>query len=379
MSFLHAGRWWSLPLIGVILTLGWATKIYAQEPIDENQPCLACHSNPDIVLEFSNGDSRFSHVSGATYNASVHGQEEMTCGGCHPDHQDYPHPEISAETSRDYTLQLNQTCLECHPDQAERVADSVHAQAMTEGNTDAAVCADCHGAHNTRSLHEARVAIATTCRQCHASVYDEYATSAHGKALTEEENTDVPSCIDCHGVHNVAEPHTTQFRLKSPDLCGSCHADETLMSQYNISTEVFQTYVADFHGTTVTLFEKQSPDAATNKAVCYDCHGVHAILPMDDPNAIAQNKENLLETCKKCHPDATTNFPDSWTSHHQPTFEKQPLVAAINMFYWIVIPATIGFMGIVVMSDAGRRIVGRVRRKSPATVKPDHSTPEDEA
>lgn len=373
-------RWVRLPLISLLLTLLWVSGIHAQEPTAENEQCLTCHSNPDIVLTFANGDSRFAHVSGTAYTNSVHGQEEMTCGGCHPEHQNYPHPGITTQSSRDYTFELNQTCLECHPDQADRVQDSVHAQAMSEGNTDAAVCVDCHGAHNTLSLHEARVAIAATCRQCHATIYDEYSRSAHGTALAEEENTDVPTCIDCHGVHNVAEPHTVQFRLASPDLCGSCHSDESLMSQYDISTDVFQTYVADFHGTTVTLFEKQSPDAPTNKAVCYDCHGVHAILPMDDPDAIAHNKENLLETCKKCHPDATSNFPDSWASHHQPTFQEQPLVAAVNMFYWIVIPATIGFMGIVVVSDAGRRLFGRKSTKqSPSAEEDTSSATEDKA
>ena len=213
-------------------------------------------------------------------------------------------------------------------------------------------------------MHNARVEIATTCRQCHAQIYDEFASSIHGAALVEEQNTDVPTCVDCHGVHNIDNPHTAEFRLESPALCGDCHADEALMSKYDISTDVFETYVADFHGSTVTLFEKQSPDAATNKAVCYDCHGVHAILPMDDPEAIASSKENLLKTCQKCHPDATTNFPDSWTSHFQPTFEKQPLVAAINLFYLLVIPATIGGMAMFVMTDAGRRLLGRGQHRT---------------
>ena len=39
----------------------------------------------------------------------------------------------------------------------------------------------------------------------------------------------------------------------SPELCASCHADEELMAPYDISTDVFETYVDDFHGTTVIL------------------------------------------------------------------------------------------------------------------------------
>ena len=73
--------------------------VSAQEPIEENEQCLTCHNNPDIEIEFSDGSSRYGHVSGSTYNASVHGQEGMTCGGCHPDHQEYPHPEVTAAKS----------------------------------------------------------------------------------------------------------------------------------------------------------------------------------------------------------------------------------------------------------------------------------------
>ena len=79
----------------------------------------------------------------------------------------------------------------------------------------------------------------------------------------------MPTCIDCHGVHNIGDPTTAEFRLKSPEMCAKCHTDPAIMDKYGISTQVLNTYVADFHGTTVTLFEKQSPDAETNKPVCY--------------------------------------------------------------------------------------------------------------
>lgn len=377
MRITHTGHRWQIIIFSFLLTALWVSSqlpALAQAPIKENEQCLTCHSNPDLVVEFPDGSTASGHIRSVAYSQSVHGQEAMTCSGCHPNHQEYPHPAISATNSREFTLQLNETCFECHPDQADKVQDSVHAQAMADGNENAAVCVDCHTAHTTLSLHEARREIAATCRQCHATIYDEYATSIHGKALFEEHNTDVPTCIDCHGVHNVEDPHTAQFRLRSPSLCGSCHADEALMSKYDIPTDVFETYVADFHGTTVTLFEKQTPDAATNKAVCYDCHGVHAILPMSDPNAIANSKENLLKTCQKCHPDATTNFPDSWASHYQPTFEKQPLVATINLFYLIVIPATVGFMAVFVLSDAGRRVLTRRNHTAEAS----QPTPNDD-
>jgi nitrate/TMAO reductase-like tetraheme cytochrome c subunit len=353
--------WWKISLTALLFGLVWLTvtlPAQAQEPIEENQDCLTCHSNPDLVIEFEDGSTISGHINGGIYDTSVHGQEAMTCGGCHPNHQAYPHPKLSVTDSRSFTLELNDTCLDCHPNEADWVQDSNHAVAMEAGHPEAAVCVDCHGAHDTLPLHTARVEIAATCRQCHSMIYDEYGTSAHGHALHDEGNTDVPTCVDCHGVHTMEDPHTIGFRLNSPLLCANCHADEALMAKYDISTDVFDTYVADFHGSTVTLFEKLSPDAETNKAVCYDCHGVHAIRAVDDPEA-AVIKENLLKTCQKCHPDATANFPDSWTSHYPPTFERQPLVSIVNLFYLLFIPGMIGFMGLFVVTDAGRKLIGR--------------------
>ena len=363
MNYLQDHKYKGIIFISLMMGLFWivtTTPALAQSPVSEaNAQCLTCHSSPDLTVQFDDGSTASGHISGTAYDASVHGQQEMTCAGCHPNHETFPHPAVTAGNSRAYALEQNETCLTCHPDQAERVQDSMHAQALAEGNTQAAVCVDCHGAHDTVSLRAARVRIATTCRKCHAGIYDDYNQSIHGKALREENNLDVPTCVDCHGVHNIADPTTNQFRINSPNLCGQCHANEALMAKYNISTDVFETYVADFHGTTITLFEKESPDAPTNKAVCYDCHGVHDIHSMNDPESIAASKENLLQTCRKCHPDATINFPDSWASHFEPTFDKQPLVATVNMFYAILIPGLIGFMAFFVVTDAGRKVFGK--------------------
>jgi hypothetical protein len=134
------------------------------------------------------------------------------------------------------------------------------------------------------------------------------------------------------------------------------------MTKYGISTNVLNTYVADFHGTTVTLFEKQSPDAPTNKPVCYDCHGVHDISRVTDPKSGIDMQQNLLVRCKECHPDATNNFPSAWMSHYIPSPEHYSLVYYVNLFYKFFIPLVLGGMGALVALDVGHTIYVKTRR-----------------
>jgi hypothetical protein len=114
--------------------------------------------------------------------------------------------------------------------------------------------------------------------------------------------------------------------------------------------------VSDFHGTTVNLFEKQSPDAPTNKPVCYDCHGVHDISRVDDPHSGIEMQENLLVRCQKCHPDASANFPDAWMSHYIPSASNYALVYYVNLFYKFFIPIVLGGMLALVGLDVGHTV-----------------------
>jgi hypothetical protein len=208
-------------------------------------------------------------------------------------------------------------------------------------------------------LATAKLHIPQTCAKCHNGIYETYKHSVHGAALTDSGNQHVPTCIDCHGVHNIQDPTTTKFRNDTPQLCAKCHANETLMRAYGLSTNVLNTYVSDFHGTTVTLFEKTSPDQPTNKPVCTDCHGIHDISKVDDPQTGIALRNNLLVKCQRCHPDATANFPDAWMSHYVASPDKFPLVYYVNLFYQFLIPGVLGGMGVFVVSDFIRRLIER--------------------
>jgi predicted CXXCH cytochrome family protein len=339
---------------------GTESRVVVGAAQSDNTTCIGCHSTPGLSTTLANGEVLPLTMDPAVYAASVHGSQ--TCTSCHTNISGYPHPKVTAGSRREFQMERYTQCKTCHPDQYMATLDSNHARALAGGDRQAAICTDCHGAHNVTPPDEPRQKISTTCQKCHSTISDQYVHSVHGKALAESSNPDVPTCTDCHGSHSQEDPTTVAFRLKSPDMCGKCHADKVLMEKYGLSTDVFNTYVADFHGTTVQMFERQHPDQPTNKAVCTDCHGVHDIHQVSsaDPTVV---KENLLVTCQKCHPNATANFPDSWVGHFVPSREHFPLVYYVNLFYAIFVPAVIGGMALFVALDAGRRILNRFRRR----------------
>jgi predicted CXXCH cytochrome family protein len=323
-------------------------------------------------LSLPTGETVSLHVNPEDIVHSVHGEREiqgvqyttLQCTACHRDQQRYgfPHPELSAPTRRELTLQMESICQECHEEIYQHQRDSVHAAAIARGVEEAATCFDCHGNHAIQVPNEPRERISQTCGQCHSTINEEYTQSVHGAALLGEHNPDVAVCTDCHGVHNIPDPTTAAFRVQSPDLCADCHADQAKMAKYGISTDVFETYVADFHGTTVELFEKQTPWQETNKAVCYDCHGIHNILPADDEHSQVI-RQNLVTTCRQCHPDATENFPDAWTSHFRPSLQHNPLIYLVDLFYTILIPTVVGGFLLFIGTDVYRSLWDRIRSR----------------
>lgn len=340
----------------------------------DNSSCLFCHSDPELNVELGSGELLPLTIDPGAFDLSTHGSSGLTCVTCHSDIETFPHPERTAESIREFKLDYYTICKQCHEEQFNLTLDSVHQKAIAGGNNNAAVCTDCHNPHTQQKLTNAntgelldyaRLHIPQTCAQCHSAIYDQYRESVHGKALTEQGNLDVPTCIDCHGVHNIQSATTASFRNSTPFLCAECHTNNALMHKYGLSTEVLNTYVADFHGTTVVLFDKNFPDQPTNKPVCTDCHGVHDIARADDPNKGLQTRENLLARCQQCHPGATANFPDSWMSHYIPSAEKYPIVYYVNLFYKYFIPAVLGPMVLLVVMDFGRATINRFKKRKP--------------
>ncbi len=315
--------------------------------------CLECHGQTEMYLPLPSGEQVDLHVDRILYRSSVHGRLGYACVQCHTDITEFPHREINYETARELTIEMSKACGSCHETELEEYSEGEHALFLEEGNENAAVCADCHGSHTTEQFSASRTAIPKACKQCHYEIYDTYAGSVHGDALFLEFNADVPTCVDCHNHHGNEGPAVKGFHLFSPQVCLKCHEDEQLMAKYNINPNVSETYFADFHGTTVRIFERVAPDQETNKPVCIDCHGVHNIKSPDNVDSTVF-KQNLLGTCQRCHGDATENFDESWMNHYVPDPENYTIVFIVDLFYKIFIPGTLGLMAIFVVTDFWR-------------------------
>ena len=330
----------------------------AASPPDEGEKaCLVCHASGGFVLTFSGGEKLNLDLDQERYLDSVHGGK-LTCTDCHRGYGSPPHGPVLSTSRRDYASDDYEICTRCHFTNYTRTLDSIHYKVLEAGNPKSALCTDCHSAHYVTSPSESRASIPQTCAQCHDTVYRAYQGSVHGAALVKGDNQDVPVCTDCHGVHNIYDPRTAAFHLTIPALCDRCHGDEKLMSRYGLSTAVVRTYLHDFHGVTTTLLAEQSSLAYTKQPVCTDCHGIHDIARTDDPDSPVI-RQNLLKTCRQCHPDATENFPAAWLSHYEPSLRRAPLVWLVDVFYKIFIPFMVGGMIMNVLVDLYRVVSGR--------------------
>ncbi len=319
--------------------------------------CTSCHSQPELSMTITSGESLSLFVDPEVFAASIHGGK-LLCADCHTSITGYPHPTREIPSLRDYNITRYEVCKRCHFDNYTKTLDSVHYDKLTKGDIGTPLCTDCHGAHDVTLPSQPRTKISQTCSECHQTIYDKYVNSVHGKALIAENNYDVPVCTDCHLSHTIEDPRTAVFRLESVQLCSNCHSNEKLMQKYGISTQVVKTYLQDFHGASVALLAKKSENIWPEEAVCTDCHGVHDIEKVDDPDS-AVIKTNLVNTCRSCHPDATTNFPGAWLSHYEPSADEAQLVFYVRWFYRVLIPFIVVGLLVHILVDIWRVITNR--------------------
>ncbi|MBN1319065.1 MAG: cytochrome c3 family protein, partial [Anaerolineales bacterium] len=136
--------------------------------------------------------------------------------------------------------------------------------------------------------------------------YGDWQDSVHGAAFLAGD-PNAPNCTGCHNDPAGDEFLTAAGRLEIPERCASCHADEEKMNSYRLSADVYDTYLADFHGTTIAFYRSQKEAEWRYEAVCSDCHENHAVFNQDDPRSTV-SASNLPSTCRQCHAEAPANF-----------------------------------------------------------------------
>jgi predicted CXXCH cytochrome family protein len=314
---------------------------------NEKQYCMGCHRYP-LTMLCRNGEKIPLGRDDSELASSAHAK--LRCSDCHYGFSSEDHPLRTFRSRRDYTIVASESCRRCHFDKYTKTLDSVHYTILSQGNLKAPVCVDCHGSHAIAHVsHGVKGRAATTqgCRKCHPGIYEIYAKSVHGNALFNEQNKDVPICIDCHTAHDIENPLSLEYHERIPQMCGNCHANAAVVGKYGLSTDVLKTYLEDFHGVTLGLYKKQREELykpARPIAVCTDCHGTHDIagIVSSDP---ANVKANLVKQCQRCHPGASESFPNAWLFHYKPSLKKYPIIFAVNTIYRIFIP--IMAMGLV--------------------------------
>ncbi len=150
---------------------------------------------------------------------------------------------------------------------------------------------------------------ADQCIECHKALDDErLAAPARGFAA-DVHNREGLGCAACHGGDPTAEDPEVAMdpargfrgaptRREIPRFCGSCHADASFIKRFdpNLPTDQWPQYRTSVHGRRVASGD-------TNAAVCTSCHGVHGILPADDPRSPVY-PTHVVDTCASCHGDA---------------------------------------------------------------------------
>jgi predicted CXXCH cytochrome family protein len=342
---MHALRFSGWVFASVILLAevpgDWVAEAKAQAA-PSNAMCLGCHGIKGFAVPAGDGQMRQLHVIPDEFARSVHGKR--SCVECHKDITKIPHQK---------NVDRKVSCVRCHRDlwdaaqsegkaaqyarlgmvvkQIDSYMRSIHARPNIEDQSRTnATCYNCHNAHyvypvGSKGRAEFRLTIPDVCGKCHSTQRDEYLTSVHGKEFTQNANPKAAVCIDCHTTHDIESPKIESIKLVITQNCGNCHSKE------------LKTYTGTYHGQVSTL-------GYAYTAKCYDCHGHHQIQRVDDETSKV-HQANRLETCQKCHEEATEGFLTFHPHGNTRDFDRYPgmwiaskfmivLLASVFAFFW---------------------------------------------
>ncbi len=150
-----------------------------------------------------------------------------------------------------------------------------------------------------------------SCVSCHLNEVDDDNTAMTEHFLKGIHARRGVSCSDCHGGNPKAEDEDEAMdedagfigapdREEIPKFCAKCHSDPNYIRGFNpnLPTDQYAKYMISGHGKRLL---KSNDDKV---AVCTSCHGVHGILPPNDPKSPVY-VSNIPGTCSSCHSDST--------------------------------------------------------------------------
>ncbi|MCP4127479.1 MAG: cytochrome C [Gammaproteobacteria bacterium] len=217
-------------------------------------------------------------------------------------------------------------------DQVGSYMQSIHAQPSKQDQTRTnATCYDCHEAHNVGELGsiqraEKRLKNPEVCGRCHEKQLEVYRTSDHGKAVLEKGDSESAVCSDCHTTHAIDSPETDQAKLAITKNCGDCHEDAQRTYFYSYHGQVHRlgyTNTAkcnDCHGG----HEVKSADDPTSE--------IHANNRLENCRVChTEANENFLSFWPHSDVNDWENYPALWMAKRF----MQVLIFGVMAFFWI--------------------------------------------
>jgi hypothetical protein len=129
--------------------------------------------------------------------------ETSACIQCHTSDDMGPEMhEITRQWKESWHAKNNISCHDCHGGAPEDASMSMMHQRGFKGSPK-------------------NIDIPEFCGTCHIAILDNYLISGHGE--TFRDTADGPSCITCHGSHNVQQ---ASMDIISEQLCSQCHTYE---------------------------------------------------------------------------------------------------------------------------------------------------------
>lgn len=173
--------------------------------------------NRNVVEEYKRGTHGVGLLSSGLVVTAM-------CTDCHTPHHELPPDNPQSTVHHD---NIPQTCAKCHNGIYEQFSKSIHSTLVNDTDKKLPICSDCHQSHNITesNLSGFRLEIMQQCGGCHEDVTKSYFETFHGK-VSRLGYSAAAMCYDCHGAHDILPPSEPASRLSRQNVvetCGQCH------------------------------------------------------------------------------------------------------------------------------------------------------------